>query len=134
MTFEQLEAFVAVTEYDTLFDAAEALHISQSALSKQIQKLEKELDLLLLDRTHRRACLTPAGEQFSREAKILLRQYQHMMKTYNPTGRTGQPSAWAPCLFCRNMDSPPNYGGLQQFSPNGLWNGKKAKKAICCVD
>lgn len=73
MTFEQLEAFVAVTEYDTLFDAAEALHISQSALSKQIQKLEKELDLLLLDRTHRRACLTPAGEQFSREAKILLR-------------------------------------------------------------
>lgn len=91
MTFEQLEAFVAVTEHDTLFDAAEALHISQSALSKQIQKLEKELDLLLLDRTHRRACLTPAGEQFSREAKILLRQYQHMMKNLQPY-RTNRPA------------------------------------------
>ena len=46
------------------FDAAEAMHISQSSLSKQIMKLEKELDLTLWDRSKRTAVLTPAGEFF----------------------------------------------------------------------
>lgn len=46
------------------FDAAETMHISQSSLSKQIMKLEKELDLTLWDRSKRTAVLTPAGEFF----------------------------------------------------------------------
>ena len=43
MTFDQIQYFIAIAECNTYFDAAEELNISQSALSKQIIKLEKEI-------------------------------------------------------------------------------------------
>lgn len=79
MTFEQLRYFIAVIECDTFFDAAESLHISQSTLSKQIMKLEKELDLKLLDRSHRRALPTEAGTLFYEEALQLHKTYTHAL-------------------------------------------------------
>ena len=51
MTFDQIQYFIAIAESNTYFDAAEELNISQSALSKQIIKLEKELGVALLDRS-----------------------------------------------------------------------------------
>ena len=47
MTFEQIDYFICAAQSRTFFEAAEAMHISQSALSKQIMKLEKELERLL---------------------------------------------------------------------------------------
>lgn len=79
MTFEQLEYFITVVEQDTFFDAAELLHISQSSLSKQIIKLEKELNTQLLDRSRRSASLTEAGSTFYQEALKLRRQYREML-------------------------------------------------------
>lgn len=79
MTFEQLNSFIHAAEDHTFLDAAEAVHMTQSALSKQIMKLEKELDLTLLDRSRRKAFLTPAGEAFYKEALVLTRQYQRML-------------------------------------------------------
>ena len=76
MTFEQLSYFIAIVENDTFFDAACEMNISQSSLSKQIMKLEKELDLTLFDRTTRRATLTQAGEFFYNEAKQLIEHYK----------------------------------------------------------
>lgn len=55
MTFEQIDCFIAAVHADTFFDAAELLHTTQSTLSKQIQKLEKELNLQLFDRSRRNA-------------------------------------------------------------------------------
>ena len=52
------------------------MNISQSSLSKQIMKLEKELDLTLFDRTTRSATLTQAGEFFYNEAKQLIENYK----------------------------------------------------------
>ena len=43
MTFEQLECFIYAVQENTFFDAEEALHITQSSLSKQIKKMEQEL-------------------------------------------------------------------------------------------
>ena len=57
MTFDQIQYFIAIAECNTYFDAAEELNISQSALSKQIIKLEKELGVALLDRSRRKAPL-----------------------------------------------------------------------------
>ena len=76
MTFEQLSYFIATVENDTFFDAACEMNISQSSLSKQIMKLEKELDLTLFDRTTRSATLTQAGEFFYNEAKQLIENYK----------------------------------------------------------
>lgn len=79
MTFEQLHCFIRAVESDTFFDAAEQLHITQSALSKQIMKLEQELDVRLFDRSRRSAVLTDAGAEFYREALVLYAQYKDML-------------------------------------------------------
>lgn len=88
MTFEQLDCLIAAAEEPTFFDAAESLHITQSSLSKQIMKLEKELGIKLLDRSRRKAVLTEAGEEFYKEALALHRQYRRMlgkMQNYKDT-------------------------------------------------
>ncbi|MDU3581550.1 MAG: LysR family transcriptional regulator [Clostridium butyricum] len=75
MTFEQLKYFIAIVENGTYFNASECLHISQSNLSKQIIKLEKELNIDLFDRRLRSASLTDAGRLFYNDAIILINQY-----------------------------------------------------------
>lgn len=89
MTFDQIQYFIAIAEQNTYFDAAEELNLSQSALSKQIIKLEKELGVTLIDRSHRKASLTPAGNTFYQDALILQRQHQetlnHLKKYQSPS-------------------------------------------------
>ena len=80
MTLEQIDYFICAAQSRTFFDAAETIHISQSALSKQIMKLEKELELTLWDRSKRTAMLTPAGEFFYKEALKISRQYHRSME------------------------------------------------------
>ena len=58
MTMEQIDFFLMAVRCDTFLEAAENLHIAQSTLSKQIQKLEAELNLPLFNRTRRQAVLT----------------------------------------------------------------------------
>ena len=80
MTMEQIDFFLMTVRCDTFLEAAENLHIAQSTLSKQIQKLESELNLTLFDRTRRQAVLTPAGELFLQEAAELSLQYHQMLQ------------------------------------------------------
>ena len=61
MTFEELYYFVVLVREDNFLNAAETLHISQSSLTKHIQKLEKELNISLFDRNSRKAVITEAG-------------------------------------------------------------------------
>ncbi len=79
MTFDQLNCFIAAVKENTFFDAAESLHMTQSALSKQIMKLEWELELSLFDRSGRSARLTEAGQLFFEEAQSLSAQYRKAM-------------------------------------------------------
>lgn len=81
MTLEQIDYFICAAQSRTFFDAAETMHISQSSLSKQIMKLEKELELTLWDRSKRTAVLTPAGEFFYKEALKISRQYHRSMES-----------------------------------------------------
>ena len=80
MTLEQIDYFICAAQSRTFFDAAEATHISQSSLSKQIMKLEKELELTLWDRSKRTAVLTPEGEFFYKEALKISRQYHRSLE------------------------------------------------------
>lgn len=54
--------------------AADRLHLSQPALSRSIQMLERELGLPLFDRDNRNVALTTAGAQFMEQARRLVYQ------------------------------------------------------------
>ena len=72
MELRQLQYFTAVAETLNFSRAAEILYISQPALSQQIADLERELGVLLLQRSKRSVSLTPAGTLLLQEAKKLL--------------------------------------------------------------
>jgi DNA-binding transcriptional LysR family regulator len=72
MDLKPLRAFVAVAEHGTVSTAAELLHVTQPALSRQIAGLERELGFKLFARVGRRLALTELGEQFLADSRILL--------------------------------------------------------------
>ena len=67
-----LQAFRAVAELGNFSRAAEAVHISQPAFSRRIDKLEEALGVRLLDRTTRRVSLTAMGRDFAHKVRSLL--------------------------------------------------------------
>lgn len=80
MEYRQLRYFVAVAEELHFAKAAERLHITQPALSKQIQALEKHLDIQLFKRTKQQVQLTVAGKVFLPQVQQLLVQAQQAVE------------------------------------------------------
>ena len=72
MFLRQIEYLQAVIECGNFYDAAEKCHVSQSAVSQQIKKLEEELGVKLLERHNRTFSLTPAGEHFYRKSLVIM--------------------------------------------------------------
>lgn len=65
----QLRQLLAVAEHGTLSAAAEALHISQPALTRSMQKLEEEFGVALFERTRNKITLNEAGSLAVEQAK-----------------------------------------------------------------
>lgn len=61
-----------IAELGSFHEAADALHLSQPALSRRIKKLEEGLGTALLDRTTRKVSLTSVGRDFLPNARRLL--------------------------------------------------------------
>ena len=76
MLFRQLEYFVAVARERHFARAAEACYVSQPALSASIAKLERELNVTLINRGHNYEGLTPEGERLVVWAKRILAEQQ----------------------------------------------------------
>ena len=72
MDLREVRTFVGVADLGTVSRAAEQLHITQPALSRQIANLESELGLKLFDRVGRRLLLTSEGAQLLQHCRGLL--------------------------------------------------------------
>jgi len=86
MDMRQLRYFVTVAEELSFRRAAEKLNISQPPLSQHVKSLEEEMGVQLFQRTRREVRLTPAGQAFLRETRILLDQ---MRTAVNAAVRAG---------------------------------------------
>ena len=71
-----LRAFSTVTRFGGVSRAAEALHLTQSAVSKQIKELEAWVDVPLFERSRKRLALTPAGERYEQAVRGVLAQLE----------------------------------------------------------
>lgn len=72
----QLDTFIRVAEAGSFNKAAEEMYISTPAVIKQINLLERDLDVKLFLRTHRGLALTEAGKSLYGDAKHII-QYSH---------------------------------------------------------
>lgn len=87
MELKHLKSFLAVAERLSFIRAAEHLHLSQPALSAQIQNLEDELGVKLLYRTRRVVRLTPEGEIFIEEARATLTRAEQAIQRVQKASR-----------------------------------------------
>lgn len=71
-TLRQLQYFVAVAERGAVSHAAQALSISQSAVTEAVKELEADLGVSLFDRHPRGLTTTHHGHQFLRHARLIL--------------------------------------------------------------
>lgn len=77
--FNILEQFVTFYHTGTLIETAEILHISQSTLTRNIQKIESEFDVLLFNRTKNSISFNESGKKAVQDAEMLLHQYKNML-------------------------------------------------------
>ena len=70
MRIEQVEQFLAVVDVGSIRGAALRLGLSQPALSRSLQQLEKDLGVRLLHRTVQGVALTPGGSAFAARARV----------------------------------------------------------------
>ncbi|EJK2115646.1 LysR family transcriptional regulator [Vibrio navarrensis] len=73
-----LEMLDVVARLGSFTAAAEVLHKVPSAISYGVRQVEQELGVLLFRRLPRKVELTPAGELFIAEARMLLRQMEEV--------------------------------------------------------
>jgi DNA-binding transcriptional LysR family regulator len=113
---ERLRRFAQVIDYGGFSKAAQALHLSQPALTTAIKKLERELGAILVERGTRQLVMTPAGELAYQAARELdtqafnLRQRLLELSQARPVVRLGMIDSLADTLAGETN----GFAGLQQ--------------------
>jgi len=97
-----LDAFLALDETRRFAVAAERCHVSPSAFSQMISRLEAQVGARLFDRDTRHVDLTPEGEVFARGARRIAAEIRASLTELNERARheTGRVSLAAPPSLC----------------------------------
>lgn len=92
MQLKDLNAFMHIAELGNLHAAAEAVGVSQPALTKLVRRLETSLDVRLLERTSRGVALTEFGKVLHRRSKALQQNADDTLSEIADlkAGRSGQ--------------------------------------------
>lgn len=97
---KQIKYFQAVVRCGSFTQAAEECYISQSAISQQIQALERELGIKLLERGNRKFSVTPAGEYFYKKSMILIADFEKLCRETTRIAHKDDPQLCIGYLKC----------------------------------
>ncbi len=86
MTLQQLRYAITVAETGTITEAAKKLYISQPSLTNAIHELEKEMNLVIFQRTNKGILLSGEGEEFLGYARQVLEQAAILEDKYKGNG------------------------------------------------
>lgn len=84
-----LDTFIAVTDCGSFNRAAGKLHITSTAVMKQMNTLEANLGLKLIERTPSGVYLTEAGARIYQDAKFLIEYSRRALESARAAARTG---------------------------------------------
>lgn len=92
MNIKSLQLFIHLCDSKNFAKTAAAMHISPSALSRQIQKLEEETSQQLFTRDNRSVEITPAGKKLMPVALKMLNEWQQyqLQNRYSETELKGE--------------------------------------------
>lgn len=82
-----IQAFMAIAEEGSFQKAANALHITQTALTRRLQNLEASLGVKLVERTTRSVALTKIGNDFLPQGRRLLTELQTTLVEIRESGK-----------------------------------------------
>ncbi|MBE7939774.1 LysR family transcriptional regulator [Ramlibacter sp.] len=94
-----LRAFVTVGEQGSFAAAAQALHISQPALSRRISHLEDQLGVRLFDRTTRSVAPTLLGRRFLEQMRGLLQEVDRSVTELHDSAQLESGDVTVGCVF-----------------------------------
>jgi LysR family nitrogen assimilation transcriptional regulator len=80
MDLKDLETFIKLARYSSFSEAAERMHIAQSALSRRVSRLEHRLGIQLLVRHARGSELTREGEVLAEKGKAIFDQFEQLQQ------------------------------------------------------
>ena len=139
MELTQLKYFQALARHGSFSQTAKAIMVSQSALSRSIAKLEKELAVMLFERQGKQTKLTEAGEKFLFHVDRVLREMDVARQeikmdnggegtvtkvgsgklTIRPTSGGGYQYRCAGRIDGRRQSARPKYCAVRQWRSNG---------------
>lgn len=90
MTFQTLDYIIAIAEERSISRAADRLLISQPALSRQLKRLEDQLDAKLFVREHNEMRLTDAGKIYVNGARSIQNIHEHALEDIHKLSQSGR--------------------------------------------
>ena len=90
MTIQQLLYVIRITETGSFNRAAESLFMAQPSLTTAVKELEKEIGVILFNRSGKGVTLTAEGTDFLPYARSVVDQYQNLLDVYGKQGARKQ--------------------------------------------
>src|SRR5882724_8697910 len=90
-SLHSLQVFDAAAQHLSFTAAARTLNVTQTAVSHQIRSLEAELGVVLFRRMPRRLTLTPAGEAWASELRVLFARLEMLNQRLRARPRSERP-------------------------------------------
>jgi len=109
-----VQAFIAIADHGGFHKAADALHITQTALTRRLQNIESSLGVMLVERTTRSVALTRVGQDFLPQARRLLTELSMALFEIQENGKALRGDVSMACVPTAGVQFLPRI--IQQYS------------------